>query len=113
MNNWVLIGRIVKDPEISVTTNGKALCKFSLAVNRQFNRDETDFFDAIAWGKTAEIIADHHDKGSQIAVVGRAQQERWEGKDGKRSKVVFVVESFDFVGSKKDSVTADSDEVGF
>ncbi len=111
MNNWVLIGRIVKDPEISVTTNGKALCKFSLAVNRQFNRDETDFFDVIAWGKTAEIIADHHNKGSQIAVTGRAQQERWEKDGQKRSKIVMVVDSFDFCGGKKE--TADSDEVGF
>jgi single-strand DNA-binding protein len=113
MNNWTLIGRMTKEPEISVTTNGKALCKFPLAVNRQFNRDETDFFDCIAWGKTAEIIADHHDKGSQIAVVGRAQQERWEKDGQKRSKIVMVVDSFDFVGSKKDSVTTDSDEVGF
>ncbi len=111
MNTWNLIGRLTKEPEISVTTNGKSLCKFAVAVNRQFNRDETDFFDCIAWGKTGEIIADHFDKGSQIALTGRAQQERWEGKDGKRSKVVFVVDSFTFCGDKKQS--SNNDDVAF
>ena len=110
MNSWNLLGRLTKDPEISVTPNGKTICKFPVAVNRQFNRDETDFFDCLAWGKTGEIIADHFDKGSQIALTGRAQQERWEPKEGgKRSKVIFVVDSFTFCGSKKESAGGDVD----
>lgn len=101
MNNVSLVGRMTADPSFSVVSE-KGLCKFSIAVNDRFNKDNADFFDCVAWGKTAELIADHFKKGKEIGLTGRLKQERWE-KDGKsRSKVTVVCETFDFIGKKDD-----------
>ena len=111
-NDWIFTGRMVSDPETSTTQSGKILCKFTLARNRPFNRDESDFINCVAWGKTAELIGDHHNKGSLISVTGEGRQERWE-KDGKKqSKIILSVESFSFMPNKKDGTT-ESDAVGF
>ena len=109
MNSWCLVGRLTKAPEIRVPKE-KAVCTFSIAVNRPFKRDEADFFDCVSFGKVAEIIADNFDKGKQIAITGRGQQERWEKDGQKRSKVVFIVDTFDFVGDKK-SLSEEAEEI--
>ena len=100
MNSICLIGRLTADPDFKIV-NDKGLSKFTVAVNDRFNKDRADFVDCVAWGKTGELIADHFKKGKEIAINGRLRQERWE-KDGKgRSKIVVVVESFDFIGPKE------------
>lgn len=102
MNTVALIGRLGSDPQLRYTSNGKAVSNFSLAVTRPFNKDETDWFDVVAWGKTAELVANHLTKGRQVGVSGRLQQDRWEHEGQKRSKVVVVAENITFVGSKGD-----------
>jgi len=109
VNKVIVIGRITKDLEIQVTQNNK-LCNFSIANNQR--KDQVNFFDCVAWGVLAELLCQYCHKGSQIAIEGRLQQDRWE-KDGKtQSKVKIVCESIQFLGgkSKTESQSPFSDE---
>ena len=102
MNIVSLIGRMTKDPEISYTKgDAKAVTKFTLAVNRRFNRDQADFIRVICWQKLAEIVAEHCVKGSQVGVVGRIETGSYE-KDGKTVYTTEVVaDEVEFVGKKE------------
>ncbi|MBB6716755.1 single-stranded DNA-binding protein [Clostridium gasigenes] len=105
MNKVMLIGRLTRDPELNFAANsGTAVGKFSLAVTRAFKKDETDFINCIAFGKTGEIIAQYLTKGSPIAVTGNIRTGSYEAKDGtKRYTTDVVVESFDFIGGNANS----------
>ena len=101
MNQVLLIGRLTKDPELKYSQSGKAFCRFSLAVAKEFNRNETDFFDCVAWNKTAEIIAEYLRKGKRAAIQGRLETGSYE-KDGKNIKTYsIVVDKFEFVDSRR------------
>ena len=58
MNNVQLVGRITKDIELKQTQGGKAYCNFTLAISREFNKEEADFINCIAWEKKAETLRD-------------------------------------------------------
>ena len=99
MNQVLLIGRLTKDPELKYSQSGKAFCRFSLAVAKEFNRNETDFFDCVAWNKTAEIIAEYMRKGKKIAIQGRLETGSYE-KEGRNIKTYsIIVDKFEFVDS--------------
>jgi single-strand DNA-binding protein len=101
MNNINLIGRLTKDPETRTTDNGKMVTTFTLAVDRPFAKDTTDFFNCVCWGKLAEIIADSMSKGRQIGINGYVQIRSFDGKDGQKRWVTEVVfDKFDFCGPK-------------
>lgn len=104
MNKVVLIGRLTKDPELRFAVgSGTAVSRFTVAVNRQFKRDETDFINCVAFGKTAETISQYFTKGRQIAISGHIQTGSYEAQDGtKRYTTDVVVESFDFIESSGD-----------
>jgi len=86
INHVILIGRLTRDAELKYTPQGKAMSKFSLAVNGY--GDTSHFFDCTCWGATAEKITQYMTKGKQIAVEGSLSQNRWTDTDGKaRSKV--------------------------
>lgn len=101
MNNVSLIGRIVKDVDLRFASNsGKAVAKFTLAINRVFKKDETDFINCLAFGKAAEIIAQYTQKGSQIGVTGSIRTGSYDAKDGsKRYTTDIIVENFQFLGN--------------
>ena len=102
MNHITLIGRLAKDPELKYSQSGKAYCRFTLAVAREFNREETDFLDCVAWNKTAETIAEYLSKGKRIALQGRIQTGSYENKNGdKVSTFEVVADRFEFVDSAK------------
>jgi len=103
INMVILTGRLTRDPEIRYTQSGKAVASISLAVGRKFSKDETDFFDCTAWGKTAEIAAEYLRKGNQVGVTGTLRQNRFEVEGQKRSKVEVNVEQLEFLESKKAS----------
>ena len=103
MNLVALVGRLTRDPELRYSQSGIAVAKFSIAVDRPFNRDETDFFDIVAFRKTAELAANHLTKGRQVGITGHLQQERWEKDGEKRSKVVVVVDELTFIRSRSES----------
>jgi single-strand DNA-binding protein len=105
MNRVVLIGRLTKDPELRFAAgSGTGVSRFTIAINRQFKKDETDFINCVAFGKTAETISQYLRKGRQIAVTGSIRTGSYDAKDGtKRYTTDVAVESFEFIGNKEDS----------
>lgn len=108
MNLVVLMGNLTRDPELSETTGGKAICKFSLAVSRDFE-EGTDFFNCTAWGSQAENIARYFHKGKKILISGRIKISESEKDGQKRRFTDIIVNKFDFCGGK-DSVSSDTNE---
>lgn len=103
MNKWIGTGRLTRDPEIRYTTgeNKTAVASFSIAVDRR-GKQESDFFNCTAWGKTAEHMEKYWRKGMKAAIVGRLEAENWTGKDGqKRTSVKIVAEEIEFCEKKE------------
>lgn len=97
MNYINIMGNLTKDPNLSYTNDGKAFCKFTVAVNHPWKKDHTDFFSCIAFNKTAEIIGEHFAKGRQIIVAGSIHQRVYDPGDGtKRHLWELIVERFHF-----------------
>lgn len=111
MNKVILIGRLTKDPELRFAAgSGTAVCRFSIAVTRSFKKDETDFINCVAFGKTGETIAQHLIKGKQMAITGNIRTGSYEAQDGtKRYTTDVAVESFEFIGPK-DKTTPDNSQ---
>ena len=102
MNHVTLIGRLTRDPELKYSNSGTAFCRFTVAVNRDFNREEADFINCLAFKKTAETIAEYLSKGKRIALQGRIQTGSYENKNGdKVSTFEVVADRFEFVDSAK------------
>ena len=104
MNKAILMGRLTADPEMRQTQSGVSCARFTIAVNRRFQKDETDFINCVAWRQTADFICKFFAKGNMIAVVGSIQTRTWEGQDGKKNYATEVVadEAY-FTGSKAES----------
>ena len=101
MNAWVGIGRLVRDPEVRYTQSGKAVARFTLAIDGRGGEKQADFIPCVAWEKTAEIISQHVSKGQKIAVEGRIQTRSYDANDGmKRYVTEVVVNSMEFCDSK-------------
>lgn len=105
MNRVVLLGRLVKDPEVRVTTTGKTVCAFTLAVDRPVGRDgkrEADFINIVAWNKTAEIAGNNLNKGQRALIEGRLQIRSYNDREGKRQYVAEVIaERVEFIEKKE------------
>ena len=86
MNNVNLVGRLVRDPELKYGKDGKAILKTSVAVSR--TKEITDFINIVAFGKTAELIAEYHNKGDLIALSGAI----WTGSYEKEGVKVYTFE---------------------
>ena len=94
VNRVVLIGRIVRSPELKTTTTGKAVVSFSIAVNKRVKSKDgadADFFRVTAWGQTAEYVNTYLDKGRLVSVDGRLDTRKWKDKDGNEREVVEIV----------------------
>ncbi len=95
MNKVILIGNLTRDPELSETPSGVALCRFAIAVSRDYaNADgsrETDFFNVTVWRGRAENCGKYLKKGSKVAVIGSLQNRSYEDKDGVKRTVTDVV----------------------
>lgn len=111
MNSWNGIGNLTRDPELKYSTSGVAFAKCGIAVQRRFNKDETDFINFTVFGRGAEIFCEYVGKGSKVGIEGRIQTGRFEDKDGKMVYTTDVIaENFTFLDSKKDSVQSGSPE---
>ena len=88
MNRIILIGRLTADPDLRYTPNGNAVCKFTLAVDRERGGEdkETDFIQCQSWGKSAERLAKYMRKGGRVAVDGSIRIDRVKGENGKADK---------------------------
>lgn len=115
MNKCVLIGRLTKDPELKfLPGSGKANCRFTIAVNREYKKDETDFINCVAWGKTAETISQYMIKGRQIAVSGSIRTRSFDKQDGTKVYTTDVnVDHFEFVGGKNEGQASSNNQSSF
>jgi single-strand DNA-binding protein len=102
LNSILVEGNLVRDPELSYTAKGTAVCKFVVACNRAFKQDEqlqkeVSFFDVTTWTRLAEVCGEYLKKGRGVRVVGRLKQDRWTDADGKpHSRVLVVAEHVEF-----------------
>ena len=105
MNKVVLLGRLTKDPELRYAQgNGTAVCKFTLAVARPFKKDETDFINCVAFGKTGETIAQYFTKGRQIALAGNIRTGSYQLQGGTKMYTTnVIIENFEFVGNNSNN----------
>lgn len=102
MNKVILIGRLVRDPELKYTQSNQAVCKFTLAVDKNLSKDKredaeaagrptADFPRVIVWGKAGENASRYLFKGSQCAVDGRIQTGSYKDQDGKTIYTTDVI----------------------
>jgi len=98
-NKIILQGRLVRDPERTVTPNGVTICKFTIANNRKTKvRDEVLFIDCTAFNKTAEVCSQYLAKGSTCIISGKLVSEKWTGKDGQeKQKNSITIEEVEFI----------------
>lgn len=101
MNKVILSGRLTRDPEVRYTQKSMAWCSTGIAVDRRTKEKATDFFNLVAWDKTAETMGKYLKKGSKILVDGHLQFNQYEDKSGvKKSSVNVIVDSFEFMDAK-------------
>lgn len=105
MNKIILKGRLTNNPDLKQTPNGVSVAKFTIAVNRRFDREKTDFINCEAWRNTAEFISNYFTKGKEIAIVGELHIDKTESNGITRYFTTIVVDEAEFCGSKGDSST--------
>ena len=104
LNHTALIGRIGKEIELRTTNNGTDVATFSLAVQRNYNKDITDWINIVAWKGTATLISKHFKKGDLICIEGSIQTRDYEDKEGKKVYVTEVVaDKVHFVTGKREA----------
>ena len=101
MNAVILIGRLARDPELSFTPNtNKAVCKFTIAVDRMKKEDGADFIRITVWGKQAENCDRFLRKGRQVAVMGRIQTGSYKKNDETIYTTDVVADRVEFLGGQ-------------
>ncbi len=111
MNNISLIGRLTRDPEMR-EAGGKFVANFTIAVDREFKRDEADFVRIVVWERQAENCEKYIGKGSLVGVVGRLQTRNYEDKEGnKRTMTEVVARNVEFLDKRKQE--EENDEIPF
>ena len=114
LNHIVIMGRLVRDPELRRTGSGVAVATFRVAVDRDYvpkdgGERRTDFIDCVAWRQTGEFVSKYFTKGSMIVVSGRLQIRNWTDKEGnKRRSAEVVADNVYFGESKRGSEGASS-----
>ena len=108
LNHITIMGRLTRDPELRRTASGLAVTSFTVAVDRDFGKNEngdkkTDFFDCVAWRNTAEFASKYLSKGRMVVVSGRMEFRDWNDKEGnKRRSAEVIVENIYFGDSRRD-----------
>ncbi len=109
LNKIILIGRLTRDVELRHTQQGIAVANFTLAVNRKYNRDETDFINIVVWRAHAENCAKYIGKGSLVAVEGRLEIRKYQDKEGNnRYATEVVADDVRFLSTKSERSPQDN-----
>ena len=109
LNKIILMGRLVRDPELRHTQSGTAVASFTLAVDRDFRNKQngekdTDFIDVVAWRQTGEFVSKYFTKGRMAVVEGRLQIRDWTDRDGnKRRSAEVIADNVYFGDSRRDA----------
>ena len=108
INSVTVCGNLTRDAELNYTQGGTPVLKVGIAVNERVKdgdewTDRANFFDAVMYGNRAEKLAAHLGKGNKVGITGKLRQERWQAQDGgNRSRVVIIVDDFEFMAAKAD-----------
>ena len=108
MNKWIGIGRLTAKPELRYNSANIGYTRFNLAVNRAYTNEdgerEADFISCVGWRKTAELLCEHFDKGSQIGIEGHIQTGSYEKENGDKVYTTdIIVDNVTFLDKKKDT----------
>ena len=111
MNKAIIIGRLVRNPEMRTTSSGINSTTFTVAVSRNYTNPngerDTDFLNCVAWRKQAENIAKYCNKGSQVAVEGRIQTRSYDAQDGtKRYVTEIIADNVTFLGTRGGNISS-------
>ena len=106
LNHIVIMGRLTRDPELRRTATGTAVASFTLAVDRDFGKNEngereTDFIECVAWRQTGEFVSKYFTKGRMAVVSGRLQIRNWTDKEGNKRRTAEVVADNVYFGDSK------------
>lgn len=118
MNKVVLVGRLVRDPEVKYSQgdNATAVVRYTLAVDRRFKRDNeptADFITCVAFGRTAEFAEKYFRQGMRVAISGRIQTGSYTNKDGVKVYTTEVlIEEHEFAQSKSENQQNQSQNAG-
>ena len=108
MNKIILLGRLTKDIELKETVSGKSYARVGIAVDRPFSKNkEVDFFNLVAWDKTAEMMSKWFEKGRRILVEGRLQMNNYEKNGVKVNGYDVIVSQIFFADNKKKAASDD------
>lgn len=107
LNKVIIMGRLVRDPELRRTQSGVAVTSIRIAVDRDFKSQDgtkqADFFDVVAWRNTAEFVSKYFTRGRMAVVEGRLQTRDWTDREGgKRVATEIVADNVYFGDSKRD-----------
>lgn len=110
MNQFFGVGRLVAQPEVKESENGKKYTNFTIAVQRSYkNADgvyETDFLDVVSFGPMAETTCEYCQKGDMVGVKGRVETSSYENEDGERRKSTQIIaDRITFLSSSKNKET--------
>ncbi len=115
LNKIMLIGNLGRDPELNVTAEGTPVTRFSLAVSRNYKtssgekREETEWFNIVAWRQLAETCERYLHKGSKVYIEGRVTQRKYTDKNGlERTTVDVIATDMEMLTPKSASGGADS-----
>lgn len=116
LNKAIIMGRMVRDPELRYTPTNTPVCSFTLAVERSYapqgQERETDFIDIVAWRHTAEFVSKYFRKGQLVAVEGKLQGRKWKDKfEQNRVSFEIIADEVFFAESRRDSVEQAREEV--
>lgn len=106
MNICTIMGRLTDNLELRKTTSEVSVCRFTVAVDRGYQKDgerQTDWIDVVAWRGTAEFLCKYFGKGDMVAISGSVQTRSYEDKEGKKRKAVELVADKAFFCGKKNS----------
>lgn len=116
LNKVMIIGQVGREPEMRYTPSGRPVTSFSVATSRSWTsaegerREETEWFNVVAWGSLAEICKAHLSKGQQVYVEGRLQTRGWEDESGKRHfRTELVANEMILLGERRTNQSYDPD----
>lgn len=105
LNHIVIMGRLVRDPELRRTQAGKAVASFRVACDRDYapqgGEREADFIDIVAWGNTGEFVSKYFSKGRMAVISGRLQMRSWTDNNGQKRVSAEVVADNVYFGDSK------------
>ena len=118
LNVVAIMGRLARDPELRQTTTGKNVASFRIACDRgrraANGQSQADWFDVVAWDRTAEFVCKYFQKGSLIIVDGRLQSRSYQDKAGNnRTAIEIVANNVNFAGPKSSNAAPGMGDAGY